>query len=319
MIPTTALQPVHSGLPTSHAEAEIDTFVRLATAASSRDGYRADFAYFSSWCDQQGLPDMPASPQTAARYLAHCARQKLRPATIARRTAAIRYAHQLARMPTPTDSTEVRLVLKGIRRDPTRLPPVAREAMTAPLVRRLLATCQDDMKGRRDRALLAIGFAGALRRSELVALQVADVAWVEDGIRLRIRRSKTDQEGQGQEIAIPHGSLIRPVKLLREWLEAAEISDGHIFRQVNKGGRVGDALDPHSVGMILKRRCRLAELDPAIFGSHSLRSGFLTSGAMSGSSVFKLLEVSRHKSIETLRAYVKRADLFDDHAGAAFL
>lgn len=115
---TTALQPVP-------AESEIDAFVRLATAASSRDGYQADFGYFSAWCETQGVADMPASPQNAARYLAHCARQKLRPATIARRAAAIRYVHQLARQPTPTDSTEVRLVLKGIRRDPSRLPPVA--------------------------------------------------------------------------------------------------------------------------------------------------------------------------------------------------
>jgi site-specific recombinase XerD len=191
MTTTTALQPVQAGLPgpdsspisdnrydnrlpaTPHAE--IEEFVRLATAASSRNGYQADFGYFSAWCEAQGLVAMPASPQTVARYLAHCARQKLRPATIARRAAAIRYAHQLARQPTPTDSTEVRLVLKGIRRDPSRKPPVVREAMIAPLVRRLLKTCADDMKGRRDRALLAIGFAGALRRSELVALQVADV------------------------------------------------------------------------------------------------------------------------------------------------
>jgi integrase len=130
--------------------------------------------------------------------------------------------------------------------------------MTAPLVHRLLKTCADDIKGRRDRALLAIGFAGALRRSELVALQVADVTWLDDGIRLTIRRSETDQEQLGQEVAIPHGSRIRPVKLLKEWLEAAGIGEGALFGQVNKGGRVGEGLDAHSVGVILKRRCRLA-------------------------------------------------------------
>jgi hypothetical protein len=134
MTTMTALQPVQAGLPSPDSSptsdnrydnrlpatphAEIEEFVRLATAASSRHGYQADFGYFSAWCEAQGLMAMPASPQNVARYLAHCARQKLRPATIAKRAAAIRYAHQLARLPTSTDSTEVRLGAEGDQAGP---------------------------------------------------------------------------------------------------------------------------------------------------------------------------------------------------------
>jgi hypothetical protein len=162
----------------------------------------------------------------------------------------------------------------------------------------------------------ARGFAGALRRSELMVLQAADLVEAPGGCRVLVRRrSKTNQEGQGQEVAIPHGSRIRPVKLLRQWLETAGISDGPIFRQVNKGGRAGDALDPHSVGMILKRRCRLAELDRP--------SSAATPSAAASSPVVRCLAVASSscwKSADTSRwAYMKRADLFDDHAGAAFL
>jgi integrase len=154
----------------------------------------------------------------------------------------------------------------------------------------------------------------------LVALRVEDVRWVEDGVRLTIARSKTDQEGQGHEIAVPHGSKIRPVRALRAWLEASAVAEGYLFRQLRRGGHVtSGGLDGHQVGRVVKARCAAAGISPDTFSAHSLRSGFLTSGAMSGASIFKLKEVSRHKSLETLSRYVKSADLFADHAGAPFL
>jgi integrase len=145
--------------------------------------------------------------------------------------------------------------------------------------------------------LLALGFAAALRRSELVALCVEDVSFVEDGLRLIIRRSKTDQEAQGHEIAVPHGTRIRPVRTLRAWLEAAGITEGPLFVQVRRGGHAtAEAIDAHQVGRIVKARCQAAGISPDSFSAHSLRSGFLTSGAMTGATVFKLKEVSRHKT-----------------------
>jgi integrase len=184
----------------------------------------------------------------------------------------------------------------------------------------MLDACPDTLKGKRDRALLALGFAGAFRRSELVALNVTDLAEVADGFRVTIRRSKTDQEGAGQEIAIPRGSRLRPVEAVQTWLAATGITAGPVFRPVAKGGRAtAQALSANAVPDIVKGYAARIGLDPAAFAGHSLRSGFLTSGAEAGASVFKLMEVSRHKSMDTLRGYVRRSDLFKDHAGGSFL
>jgi integrase len=319
----TAIQTV----PVAELPAEIaapvqpyEDFVRMAVAEGSRKGYQADWNYFVDWCAAKRVLAMPASAATLANYLAEEARRGLRPATLARRAAAVRHVHLIGRHPSPTDSVEVKQTLRGVRRNPAKPQPVIRNALTADLIRRMLDSCGTDLKSIRDRALLALGFAAALRRSELVALRVEDVTFVDDGLRLTIRRSKTDQEAQGHEIAVPHGTRIRPVRALRAWLEAAGITAGPLFVQVRRGGHAtAEAIDAHQVGRIVKQRCQAAGISPDSFSAHSLRSGFLTSGAMAGATVFKLKEVSRHKSIETLSGYVRSADLFADHAGSAFL
>ncbi len=149
---------------------------------------------------------------------------------------------------------------------------------------------------------LLLGFAGAFRRSELVALRVEDLVDAPDGLRVIVRRSKTDQEGVGQEVAVPHGARLRPVEAVRAWLTAGGIETGPVFRRVRKNGRVGDeALTAEAVALVVKRYAEAVGLRPEDFAGHSLRAGFLTSGAESGASVFKLMEVSRHKSMDTLR------------------
>jgi site-specific recombinase XerD len=171
------------------------------------------------------------------------------------------------------------------------------------------------MLGVRDRALLALGFAGAFRRSELVALIVADRTERPDGYRMLIRRSKTDQTGEGQEIVIPHGVKIRPVEAVQAWLQAAAITEGQLFRPVRKGGCVKPwGLRGQDVALVVKRYALAAGLDPAEFSGHSLRAGFVTSAAETGASILKIQEVSRHKSMDVLSTYVRRVDLFKDHA-----
>jgi integrase len=154
----------------------------------------------------------------------------------------------------------------------------------------------------------------------LVALNVADIEETEDGLRVTIRRSKTDQEGQGVTIAIVRGGACCPVKALRAWLGAAGISEGPMFRPVRKGGKVLDQrLTAKSVCDLTKAYADRVGLDGAAFGAHSLRSGFLTSAARRGASVFKMRDLSRHKSMDVLQAYVRDADLFQNHAGAGLL
>jgi site-specific recombinase XerD len=309
-------------LPMCLDEAEVAQAVSYAMQEKSegtRRAYRSDWLIFTAWCGERGLEPMPATAATVARFLSHQADFAKKSSTIGRRAAAIAYAHKLAGHEPPTSAETVRAVVRGIRRS-IGCAPVRKAPATADVVGQMLARCPDTLRGRRDAALLALGFAGAFRRSELVALQMADLVEAPDGYRVMIRRSKTDQEGQGQEIAIPRGCRIEPVKLVQAWLEAAGITEGAVFRPVLKGNRVlNEPLSGHSAAAIVKRYARLAGLDPAAFAGHSLRSGFLTSSAESGASVLKMVEVSRHKSVDMLTTYVRRSNLFREHAGSAFL
>ena len=174
--------------------------------------------------------------------------------------------------------------------------------------------------GLRDRALILLGFAGALRRSELVALDVSDLVRTEKGLLVTIRRSKTDQEAEGATIAIPRGGQDCPVTALETWLLAASVTEGPVFRPIGRSGKVlHRRLCDRAVTMTIKRYAKQTGLDAKAFSAHSLRSGFLTSAAANGASIFKMMDVSRHKSIDTLRAYVRDAELFTDHAGAGLL
>jgi integrase len=160
-----------------------------------------------------------------------------------------------------------------------------------------------------------------LRRSELMRLDVSDLTETKAGLRLRIRASKTDQEQEGVSIAIARGSGTCPVTALNKWLIAACIDRGPVFRPVYKGGRrvSNRRLSDRAVAEIVKSYAKRIGLDPTLFGGHSLRAGFLTSAAQRGASIFKLRDISRHRSMDTLSGYVRDAEFFRDHAGAGLL
>jgi len=308
-------------LPAS-IEPELAAAVDLAKAEkapSTRKAYRTDFRLFEAWCETKGATALPAAPETVASFLAAQAGAGIKPSTIARRVAAIRYAHKLAGMVTPTDSEAVKATVRGIRRTfggakVRKAPAVAAKMLS------MVAHAPDRLTGLRDRALLLLGFAGAFRRSELVALDIADTEQTEAGLRVTIRKSKTDQEAQGETIAITRGDVACPVNALRDWLVAAGIEAGPIFRPINKAGVVATTrLSDRSVANIVKAYADSAGFDATTFSGHSLRSGFLTSAAGKGASIFKMMDVSRHKSVETLRGYVRDAELFKDHAGSGLL
>jgi site-specific recombinase XerD len=287
-------------------------------AASTRKAYGTDFRIFKAWCDARGVPALPAAPETVAAYLAAHASTS-RASTLGRRVAAIRYAHKLAGVALPTDAEGVKATMRGIRRTygSTR---VRKAPAVAGKMRTMVATAPEGLAGLRDRALLLLGFAGAFRRSELVALDVADIEENETGLLITIRRGKTDQEGIGRTIAIPRGDVACPVKALRAWLEAAAIDGGPIFRPIDKAANVRPSrLTDRSVASIVKAYAERSGLDASTYSGHSLRSGFLTSAAAKGASIFKMMDQSGHKSVDTLRGYVRDAELFKDHAGAGLL
>jgi site-specific recombinase XerD len=288
-------------------------------AVSTRKAYGTDFRIFKVWCDGKCVGSLPAIPETVAAFLAAEAGAGVKPSTLGRRVAAIRYAHKLAGVETPTDAEGVKATMRGIRRTfggarNKKAPAVAAK------MRSMVAIAPEGLAGLRDRALLLVGFAGAFRRSELVALDVADIAETATGLLMTIRGSKTDQERQGVTIAIARGDVTCPVKALRAWLDAAGIESGPLFRPIDKAGTVATSrLTCRSVANVVKAYAARAGFDASLFSGHSLRSGFLTSAAGNGASIFKMMDVSRHKSVDTLRGYVRDAELFKDHAGAGLL
>jgi site-specific recombinase XerD len=270
------------------------------------------------WCRGRGVSALPATAEAVAAFLAYDVETGTRPSTLGRRVAAIRYAHKLAGYPVPTDDERVKATIRGIRRSLGTAPRKKAPATAERIISMVLAA-GDDMKGLRDRALLLVGFAGAFRRSELVALNVEDLEESELGFKVTIRHSKTDQEGAGQTIAIVRGSVACPVTGLKAWLAAAGIATGPLFRAVRKGGAVGERLSAQSVADIVKDYAERVGLDPAHYAGHSMRAGFLTSAAKRGASIFKMMDQSRHRSVETLRGYVRDAEIFKEHAGAGLL
>jgi site-specific recombinase XerD len=295
------------------------SFAKEQHAQATRKAYRTDFGLFEAWCVSRGIAAIPALPGTVATFLAAQAGDGVKPSTLSRRLASIRYVHASANHPSPTAHEVVKATLAGIRRT-QGVAPDRKAPITAERLLQIVALVPNTLRGARDRAILLLGFAGAFRRSELAALEVRDLEFLPDGLRVAIRRSKTDQEGEGQAIAIVRGSCACPVETVRQWLERAKITAGPVFRPIAKGGRVTEfALTPHSVGIIVKTYAGRAGFDMREFGAHSLRAGFLTSAAMRGASIFKMMDVSRHKSVDTLRSYVRDADAFKNHAGSGLL
>ena len=204
--------------------------------------------------------------------------------------------------------------LQGVLRTNGR--PVQRAAaLTLPMLRQLLATCDQSVRGRRDRALLLFGFVGALRRSELVALRVEDVAIVAGGLRLRIHRGKTDQAGQGAEVGLPRGRHAEtcPVSAFEAWQAVAKRKAGPLFRKVSTGDGIGDtALHPDAVRRILAHRVAMAGIVVDGFdrlSAHALRVGFITEAYDKGVRDEDIMRHTRHRDLRTMRGYVQRAGL----------
>lgn len=311
-------------LPPNEIEATRD-YIRASRAEATLRKYARDWDAFSAWCRERGAEPMPARPELVAVYVSWEADRGLSGATINRKVAAIGHAHRLAGL-TPPHRADGGVVignaLAGIRRIQQRAP-VKKAAADADIAWQILWSFRDDasLLAARDRALLALGFAGAFRRSELVALKVGDLQRVPEGLRVSIRKSKTDQEGRGAVIAVPEGRRLKPVSLVEAWVSRAAIGEGPLFRPLTPNGKrvLDKGLWDGTVARIVQSRAAAAGLDPAQFAGHSLRAGFLTSAAAAGASIWKMQEVSRHRSVQVLSEYVRRAKLFDDHAGEGFL
>jgi site-specific recombinase XerD len=295
-------------------------FARASKARATQDAYESDFRIFESWCRSRGLSALPATAESLCAFLADQATLGKRASTLGRRLAAIRYFHRAAGYETPTTDEKVKAVLSGIRRT-IGAAPVRKRAATADIVI-AMSSAATSLRALRNRAILLLGFAGAFRRSELVALNVDDIEETLEGMLVTLRRSKTDQEGLGRRIAIPRGEIACPVAALRAWLDVAGITEGAIFRRIvnKRAQRLTDRrLAARNVAAVVKAGAAKLGFDPATFAGHSLRAGFVTSAVKRGANLIKITDVTGHKSLEMLKTYSRDAEAFVGHAGAGLL
>ena len=297
-----------------------------ARADNTWRGYTSAWVRFETWCQAADLAPLPATPQTVAMFIAAEADAGLANATLEHRLAAIRLVHLGAGHASPHNTLAVLEVMKGIRRERRDRPRFRRRPAEPAIDTQVQAMVDtlgtDTLRDQRDRALLLYGFATALRGSELVRLQVADIEAREKGDVVTIGYSKGDQTGEGQTVAalaVP-GSPYCPVTALRVWLQAAGIEGGPLFRRISAGGTAGDsALSDKTVVRLIKRTAEAAGLDEKRYSGHSLRRGFLTSAAMNRADVLKMVAQSRHANINTILDYVENQQLVDNHAGERLL
>ena len=311
-------------------DSDVMQYVSAALSPSTRKAYQGDLADFIAW---GGM--IPCSPQELANYIserakAHC------PQTITRRVVGISRAHTSAGYPDPSKNDLVRMVLRGVRRMNQRMNQFTQRQATPLLKQDLLALLPhfaENPKGLRDKSLLLLGFAAALRRSELINLNIGDIAFVPEGMVLHLRRSKTDQEGIGRKIGIPYGRTVAcPVKATRAWIEHLHQSQTNpstnlveraedkssliqpLFRSITKSGALGERLTAQSVALIIKSYAKASGLDEKNLSGHSLRSGLVTSAAGAGISSLDIRRQTGHKSDVMLSRYIREANLFMNNA-----
>jgi integrase len=303
----------------------------LAGAAQSAATFRAyasDLKDFLVWCQAHGQVFFPASPQSVALYVASMVKAQKALSTIKRRMVAIAQAHKNASNggsspggspPNPVADPIVRKVLQGIprKKDTKQLAKQRRKAaLTGDLLREALKTLDlSTLKGLHDRALLLLAFSCASRRSEVAALDAEDLRFEQAGLVVTIRRSKTDQAGEGREIGVPRlpNSALCPVRAIQAWMKATGITAGPLFRTFRGRSTTPAAtrITDRYVALLVKRALGDAEID-GDFSGHSIRSGFITEAAIQGVSESAIAAVSGHKSVEIMRGYVRRANVLKD-------
>ena len=294
---------------------QVREFIRASKAENTLRGYQSDWRAFCAWCELRQLCPVPAIPETVAAFIAECA-GRLKVGTIQRRLNAITEAHKAVGLESPTHHPVVVNTMKGIRRT-MGTAPAQKAATLIDDIRAMVDATDAGLIGLRDRALVLIGFAGAFRRSELVGLTVDDCAFSKDGLTVTLRRSKTDQAGVGRKIGIPYGSNPEtcPVRNLQSWIEQATISDGPMFRSINRHGHVQPGgLSGIDVSRVVKKLAERAGLDAATHAGHSLRAGHATSAAIAGASERSIMNQTGHRSVQMVRRYIRDGSLFRENS-----
>jgi len=315
---TKEIQSVSRSLSTSLQELHTLAEIHLTNskAANTKKAYGSDWQLFVHWCEANSREALPASQETLVYYLTYLGKT-CKASTIKRKMTAISQRHETGKYDSPTKTPLVQGVWQGIQRT-IGVKETGKEALWLHDLRQIAEVIPTTRIGMRDLALFVLGWAGAFRRSELVGLDVEDIRFTRDGLIIQIEKSKTDQQGEGQEVALPYGSnrLTCPVRSLKEWLSVSGITNGPIFRRMDRHGNIYDRLTDQSVRLIVQKHCKEVGLPFESFGAHSLRSGFCSSAAKAGKSEHQIMRQTRHKQSSSLQRYIKHGTIFEDNAAS---
>ena len=280
-------------------------YIEQSKAPNTTKAYANDWNHFTGFCESLGAEALPVAPAVMLSYLSKLA-DTCKVSTIERRIASINQAHHLAGFERPSKNAMVQNVLKGIKRTLGVKQKQAKPTLATDILA-MVETLPSNTLGIRDKALLMLGFAGAFRRSELVSLLVDDLSFTAKGLEVLVRKSKTDQEGEGHTKPIPCPATINAVK---EWIATAGITEGNLFRSIDRHGNIGKSMSDKAVAIVVKRTAEQAGLDPKDYSGHSLRAGYVTEGVNKGIPTHTIKKVTGHKSDKQLEKYIREANLF---------
>lgn len=294
----------------SATQVRLEGLLDAAYASNTQRAYRSDIEQYQKWGGK-----IPATEEEVAAYIADRA-GSLAVATLRRHIASLSHLHRaLGVAPNPLSGPLIAATMRGLSRVYGRPQRAAQPLLVADL-RTVLDLIPDTVLGARDACLLSLGFAGGFRRSELIGLDFEHVQEDAAGVRLTIKRSKTDQASAGRVVGIPRGrSKFCPVRYFGNWREKTRLSDGPLFRPITKSGDVGSLrLSGEAVASTVKKWVEKIGLDPKEYSGHSLRAGFVTSAVQAGVSEFAIRRQTGHASLATMERYVRIANVFEDNA-----
>ena len=299
-----------------------ETLINLKNSKASNTvrAYKSDFSDFGVFCAQNGFKPLPSEPKVVSLYLTHLSTKDAKMSTLKRRLVSIGVIHKLKGHYLDTKHPAIIENIMGIKRRKGIFQKAKKPLLINSLKKIINVIDQqkkEEIKKLRDRSIILIGFSGGFRRNEIVSLDYDDLDFVPEGLKLSIRRSKTDQFGEGFTKALPYfdSSQYCPVVSLKKLLDLSKIRSGPVFRRFSKGSKLSEnRLTDQTVALLIKEYLNLAGIDSQNFSGHSLRSGFATSAAESGVEERNIMAMTGHKSTEMVRRYIKEANLFKNNA-----
>ena len=298
-------------------------YINQQLAYGTKRVYQSDWLIFENWCLRRQYQATNATPEIVSMFIASQFKDGLHPSTLNRRLAAIQFAYSCLEKESQTKNTIVRATLKGARRDKNAPPTKSKKAALASIVKDMVLLCpSNSLRDIRDRAILLLSFAGAFRRSELVAINFDDISFNSKGMDIKINRSKTDQEGKSDfKVILPSkDKLYCPITAVKKWIKVAKINDGSLFRGITKSNLVLRKRLSVNVIYYLIKRCAFQLGYPLEdFSPHSLRAGFVTSAYENKALLTKIMEQAHMKSMQTAQRYIRHAQRYENHAGENLL